>query len=172
MPGEKFKESVEKGLGAVVILAGSGSDEAHIDKLAENLKKYEIPFEVRIASAHKQSQDLANIIREYDSLKGPLAYIAVAGGTDALSGTVSFVSQRPVISCPPDNLNMSCLTNPPGSSNAYVGRPDNAARFIAQIFSYTNPGCREVIRVEKLKKKLDLESADSKLREKYEEKAQ
>ena len=164
----KFKEQVEKGLGCAVILAGSGSDEPHLEKLVNSLDKYGIPFEVRVVSAHKQNDKLLEIIGEYDSWNGPLAYIAVAGGTDALSGTVSYHSFRPTISCPPDDLNRSCLTNPSGSSNAYIIKTDNVARFVAQMFSNLNPNYREIIIKEISKKKQDLESADLRLREKYE----
>ena len=65
--------------------------------------------------------------------------IAVAGGTDALSGTLSFHSLHPVVSCPPDPPNESCLRNPPGSSNATVYSPRNAARFVAQLFAARDP---------------------------------
>jgi len=164
---QKFKENVEKGLGGVVILAGSDSDAAHIDKLTTSFRKYEIPFEVRIASAHKQGEKLLQLIGEYDALNGPIVYIAVAGGTDALSGTSSHVSVRPTISCPPDGLNMSCLTNPPGSSNAFIQRPENAARFVAQMFSYVNPKCREVIACERTNKISGLEKADEEFRDRY-----
>ena len=140
-----FREDVEKGLGAVVILAGSGSDGAHVKKISDAVKRYSLPVEARVASAHKESEEVLSLIKFYDSFNGPLAYIAVAGGTDALSGTASWVTNRPVLSCPPDAPNESCLRNPPGSSNAYVGRADNAARFVAQMFSYINPACGEVL---------------------------
>lgn len=162
-----FREQVEKGLGCAVIIAGSGSDESHIEKIADSLEKYNIPFEVRIASAHKQPFKVLEIKREYEFLKGPLVYIAVAGGTDALSGIVSYHSLRPVISCPPDAPNQSCLTNPPGSSNAYIPRPENVARFIAQMFSYCNPQYAEAILLENCKKEASLQDADTNLREKF-----
>lgn len=164
---EKFRENVEKGLGGAVILAGSDSDAEHIDRLTKALGKYGIPFEVRIASAHKQGEKLLHLINEYDALSGPLVYIAVAGGTDALSGTSSYVSIRPTISCPPDGLNMSCLTNPPGSSNAFVQRPENAAKFIAQMFSHANPAYEDAIDNEQVKKISGLEKADREFRDRY-----
>jgi 5-(carboxyamino)imidazole ribonucleotide mutase len=168
MMGDCFRNKVEAGLGCAVILAGSDSDESHIDKLANALGKYGIPFEARIASAHKQSGRLAEIIEKYDKLSGPLVYISVAGGTDALSGTVSYISTRPTISCPPDKeLNQSCLTNPPGSSNAYIAKPENAARFIAQIFSSFNRDYRLAILRETEQKRDKLELADSNIRNKY-----
>jgi len=147
-----FREDVEKGLGAVVILAGSGSDGTHVKKIFDSVKKYGLPVESRVASAHKESKEVLALIEFYDSFKGPLAYVAVAGGTDALSGTVSWVTDRPVLSCPPDHPNQSGLTNPPGSSNAYIGRADNAARFVAQMFSHINPNCREILEKTRTKK--------------------
>ncbi len=132
---DNVKRAIEENRGFVVILAGSDSDRPHVDKISGALSGYGIPHQVRICSAHKQPDELMGIIREYDQVRGALGYIAVAGGTDALSGTISFRSMRPVVSCPPDAPNNSCLTNPPGSSNAYVANPKNAARFFAQAFS-------------------------------------
>jgi phosphoribosylaminoimidazole carboxylase PurE protein len=167
MATPEFVGKVEGGLGGVVILAGSGSDEPHIDKLSTALKKYGIPYEVRIASAHKQSEELLEIIREYDAVRGHLVYIAVAGGTDALSGTSSFVSRRLTISCPPDHPNNSCLNNPPGSSNVYIGRPENAARAVAQIFSEVNLQYTGFLEAEIQKKRASLREEDERLRNKY-----
>jgi phosphoribosylaminoimidazole carboxylase PurE protein len=124
MKKSKLVEGVEKKLGGVVIFAGSDSDREHIEALEKALDKYGIPYEVRIASAHKQPGVVTRLAKRYDAQPSPLVYIAVAGGTDALSGMLSFHSIRPVISCPPEysagrGVNQSCLTNPPGSSNAF-----------------------------------------------------
>jgi len=159
-PSERFKAIAAKNLGCAVIIAGSDSDRSHIEKLVGALKGYEIPVEVRVASAHRQAIFLTDLLEEYDRLEGALAYITVAGGTDALSGRVAFKSYRPTISCPPDHPNMSCLTNPTDSSNAYVGRPENVARFIAQMFSAINPGYRQRVEVRSLAKEAHLSGAD------------
>ena len=162
-----FREEVEKGKGCAVILAGSGSDNEHVKKITDALCEYEIPHEVRIASAHKQSSRLTNIIKEYDSWEGPLVYIAVAGAVDALSGLVSFISKRPTISCPPDHPNLTCINNPSGSSNAYVGNPKNAARFVAQMYSSINPACAKLLSYVIESKRTELEDQDKKLRAEY-----
>lgn len=167
MINSDFREKVEKGLGCVVILAGSGNDEPHIGKIAKSLREYNIPFEVRVASAHKQSDKVSKIVGEYDALKGHLVYIAIAGGTDALSGTSSFISRRLTISCPPDHPNMSCLTNPSGSSNLYAGRPENAARAVAQIFSELNLEYTGIIEGQIARKRDELDAADLRLQKKY-----
>jgi len=161
-----FREEVEKGLGAAVILAGSGSDEVHITKLADALKKYAIPFDLAIASGHKQPQVVLGLVNAYDNMNGPLAYVAVAGMTDALSGILSYHSIRPVISCPPDAPNNTCLTNPSGSSNATIYSPANAARFLAQMFSHLNPEYARIIREGNESKEKDLRVAEKTLREK------
>ena len=136
---EEFEKSIVKNGGGVVILAGSNSDKDHIEKVISALDEYKIPYITHISSAHKQPEETYQIVKEYNQIKGMLAYIAIAGGTDALSGMVSFHSLAPVISCPPDAPNESCLGNPPGSSNAYIAKPKNAARFIAQMFAAGNP---------------------------------
>ena len=137
---------IEDGQGYVAILAGSYSDDkpkgdkpSHIEQIVESLEKFGIPFGVHIYSAHKQPGELDQLVGEYNCLDHPILLVAVAGGTDALSGTASWLSTHPVVSCPPDAPNDSCLTNPPGSSNAYIARPGNVGKFAAQMFSHLDP---------------------------------
>ena len=162
-----FDELVRSNVGCVVVLAGSGSDESHIDKIVASLRKYGIPHEVRVASAHKQSDGLLEVVKYYDSLKGALGYCAVAGNTDALSGTVGFRSLRCTVSCPPDHPNLSCIQNPPGSSNAYIGRPENVGRYFAQVFASHNKTYLKRLLSDIEKKRVALETDDARLRAKY-----
>lgn len=174
MIDDSFKERMQSGLGCAVIMAGSGSDdkpkgdkESHIEQIAEGLEKWGIPYQVRICSAHKQPGALAEMIGEYDAIKGSYVIIAVAGGTDALSGTASFHALAPVISCPPDAPNETCLTNPPGSPNAYIARPSNVGKFVAQMYAGANPDLREKLIAANQKKIGSLVEADQTLMEKY-----
>merc|ERR1712087_558407 len=81
----------------------------------------------------------------YSARKESIVLVGCAGGTDALSGTASYLANFPVVSCPPEasksEVNPTCLTNPPGSSNAYILRPANVAKFVAQMFSRS---CKDV----------------------------
>src|SRR3989339_358785 len=170
---EKLKKIILKKQGAAVIVAGSGSDQEHIKRIADALRAYGIPFEVRVLSAHKQvrADDVKNFLAEYLTFADyPLAFISVAGGTDALSGMLSFNLSFPVIACAPDAMpqqpNLSCLTNPPGSSNACIVRPENAARFVAQLFAWCNPRAREILAAEIEEKIKKLHAADEALRSK------
>jgi phosphoribosylaminoimidazole carboxylase PurE protein len=159
-----FAEAMRGKRGCAVIVAGSDSDRSHIEKLVSALKTYEIPYEVRICSAHKSPNRLLDLIEEYEARDGALAYVAVAGGTDALSGTLAYHSDRPVISCPPDGMNQSCLTNPPGSSNAVILNPKNVARFIAQMYSADDPRLREALKRGRTDKNRHLEEKDTEFR--------
>ncbi|KAJ9463007.1 Phosphoribosylaminoimidazole-succinocarboxamide synthase [Diplonema papillatum] len=122
-----------------IIAAGSNSDLGHMEKLSAALDTWGIPSKKRICSAHKQPSKLENLITTLNTSIEPVVIIGCAGGTDALSGTASFSSVFPVISCPPDGRNETCLTNPPGSSNSYILRPDNVAKHVAQLFSIHSP---------------------------------
>ena len=157
---QEIVSAIQSRKGCAVIMAGSDSDEDHIGKLTKALDGYSIPHDVRIASAHKQPETLMNAIREYNAVEGSLVFIAVAGGTDALSGTLSYHSLHPTVSCPPDAPNQSCLTNPPGSSNAYVGKVDNAVRFVAQVYAHANPEIMYKLQLSIREKVSKLEQAD------------
>ena len=156
----RFKKIVRSNTGCAVILAGSDSNRPHIEKVVKALKRYAIPHRVHICSAHKQPGRLMEIIKAYNALSGSVVFVAIAGDTDALSGTVSWHAMGPVISCPPDAPNESCLTNPIGSSNAVIEHPENAARFIAQIYAGVNPKFRERLEKEMAKKLASLRKAD------------
>jgi 5-(carboxyamino)imidazole ribonucleotide mutase len=163
MSQSDFHKQLRGNIGCAVIVAGSDSDKNHIEKLVSALRMYEIPHEVRICSAHKSPGRLLELIAEYEG-QGALVWVAVAGGTDALSGTLAFHADQPVLSCPPDGLNQSCLTNPPGSSNATILSPGNAARFVAQVFSNANPRIKELLASSRTEKIRQLETKDAEIR--------
>jgi 5-(carboxyamino)imidazole ribonucleotide mutase len=158
--GQKdFLDNLRSNKGGAVIVAGSDSDRSHIEKLTAALRRYEIPYQVRICSAHKDPLRLLELIQEY---KGKaLVWVAVAGGTDALSGTLAYHADQPVVSCPPNGFIESCLTNPPGSSNATVLSPRNVARFIAQVFSAYNSRLRELLQHDRTDKINQLQEKDA-----------
>ncbi|MEA3229730.1 MAG: phosphoribosylaminoimidazolesuccinocarboxamide synthase [archaeon] len=162
LAGNIVSSGVGKGCCAV-IMAGSDSDAPHIKKITGELDKFSIPYIIRICSAHKQPKECENIINYYNASVEPVLIIAVAGGTDALSGIVSFHSVHPVISCPPQKEKyISCIENPPGSSNALILKPENAAKFAAQYFSFLNRNIKDVLLRSKHSKIRSLEEADSK----------
>ena len=51
-----------------------------------------------VASAHKNTQYVLDLIKKYDKFK--MIWITVAGKSNALSGVVAANSKNPVIACP------------------------------------------------------------------------
>merc|ERR1719401_2237283 len=152
--------------GFAVIAAGSDSDMPHLETLKKELAKFKIPSQIRICSAHKQPGRLENVIAQYNKSTEPLLMVGCAGGTDALSGTASYSATFPVVSCPPDGQNQTCLTNPPGSSNAFICKPANVAKFAAQYFANHCPEVAEALEASIAEKIRKLEQADEQLQKK------
>lgn len=147
----------------VVIAAGSDSDMPHLEVIQKELAKFHIPSQIRICSAHKQPGRLERLIAELNKSTEPLLIVGCAGGTDALSGTASYLSRHPVISCPPDGMNQTCLTNPPGSSNGFIVKPANVAKFAAQLFAQSCPRVLSALEANTMEKIRKLEQADEQL---------
>merc|ERR1712100_397938 len=147
----------------VVIAAGSDSDMPHLESLKKELSKFKIDSEIRICSAHKQPARLQSVIAEYNRSSRPVMLVGCAGGTDALSGTASYLAKFPVVSCPPDGMNNTCLTNPPGSSNAFIVKPANIGKFAAQVFAKQSTEIDEALKASIAEKIVKLEKADEQL---------
>merc|ERR1712151_647651 len=111
----------------------------------------------------KQPGRLENVIAQYNKSTEPLLMVGCAGGTDALSGTASYSATFPVVSCPPDGMNNTCLTNPPGSSNAFIVKPANVAKFAAQFFASHCPQVAAALDANIKEKITKLEAADEQL---------
>merc|ERR1719316_56738 len=147
----------------VVIAAGSDSDMPHLETLKKEIEKFKIEAEIRICSAHKQPGRLQSVIADYNKCGRPVMMVGCAGGTDALSGTASYLAKFPVVSCPPDGMNNTCLTNPPGSSNAFIVKPANIGKFAAQTFARYNQEIFAALKASIAEKITKLEQADTKL---------
>merc|ERR1719149_582867 len=147
----------------VVIAAGSDSDMPHLETLQKELAKFKIHSEIRVCSAHKQAGRLEAVIAEYSKRNQPIMLVGCAGGTDALSGTASYLANFPVVSCPPDGMNNTCLTNPPGSSNAFIVKPANVAKFAAQMFARSSKEVATALDANIAEKIAKLEAADEQL---------
>jgi phosphoribosylaminoimidazole-succinocarboxamide synthase len=150
----------------VVIAAGSDSDMPHLETLKKEVGKFKIDAEIRICSAHKQPAKLQSVIEEYNNSPRPIMMVGCAGGTDALSGTASYLAKFPVVSCPPDGMNNTCLTNPPGSSNAFIVKPANIGKFAAQMFAKHSTQIDDALKASIAEKIVKLEKADEQLAKK------
>jgi len=106
------------------------------------------------------------VINDYNKCGRPVMMVGCAGGTDALSGTASYLAKFPVVSCPPDGMNNTCLTNPPGSSNAFIVKPTNVGKFAAQVFARQSKDVAAALDASIAEKITKLEQADEQLAKK------
>lgn len=143
----------------VAILVGSDSDLPTMQSTIEILNKFAIPYEVKIASAHRTPVMTQNYIHDAES-RGCAIFIAAAGLAAHLAGAVAAHTVKPVIGVPMDagSLNgldslLSTVQMPGGIPVACVaiGKPGakNAGYLAAQILAITNDNLAAKLRSER-----------------------
>jgi phosphoribosylaminoimidazole carboxylase PurE protein len=83
----------------VVWLLGSDSDLPHIESGLDQLKQLEIPFAVRILSAHRTPEQVGKLATNARE-EGVKVLIGVAGGAAHLAGVIASKTTLPVIGVP------------------------------------------------------------------------
>ena len=127
----------------VGIIMGSKSDAAAMEAAEKVLEEAEVHFEVRVMSAHREPDVVAEYCRNA-RLRGLRVIIAGAGLSSALPGTAAAHTDLPVIGVPLrssksvlDGLDalLSIVQMPPGVPVAAVGldNPRNAAHLALRI---------------------------------------
>ena len=155
--------------GRVVIIMGSKSDLAHVDKITAQLDAFGIAYKRHVASAHKSVRHLLGILDTYEGGEEPLVYITVAGRSNALAGMVDANTVYPVITSPPVTGTFagadiySSLRMPSGVAPAVVLDPAGAALAAAKIVGLCDPGVRQGIAAYQEAMTLSVVAADESL---------
>ena len=153
----------------VVVIMGSPSDEALARRIGSELDKFEIPWHMRVASAHKVPLRLIEMLAAYEQDSAPKVYITVAGRSNALSGMVDAQVAVPVIACPPYSDKfaggdvLSSLRVPSGVAPALVLEPEGAALLAAKMLAVADPVLQERIRASQEQQRERLLAADATL---------
>ena len=135
----------------VIILLGSKSDREHQMAIARGLDRFGVTHETRIASAHRVTRYLLDMLEGYERERQPRVYITVAGRSNALSGVVDANTRHPVIACPPYSERfggmdlLSTVRMPGGVAPLLVLEPEGAALAAAKILAIGDPGIGERI---------------------------
>ena len=147
----------------VSIIMGSTSDLPVMEKAAQVLNDFRIPFEMSALSAHRTPEDVEKFARNA-SLRGIRVIIAAAGMAAHLPGVIAAMTPLPVIGVPIksslEGLDavLSILQMPPGVPVATVGinAAQNAGILAAQIIGAGDDKIlKEVVKYkENLKKKI------------------
>ncbi len=83
----------------VSIVIGSKSDYEVMKECAETLKKFGVPYELIISSAHRSPERTKNYMKEAEA-KGAQVFIAAAGMAAHLAGALASATTKPVIGVP------------------------------------------------------------------------
>ena len=125
----------------VLIVLGSKSDSDVGKKAASVLDEFGIAYEMVVASAHRTPDLLRDLIRNTTAR----VFIAIAGLSAALPGTIAAYTTKPVIGVPVSGkLNLDAVLSvsqmPPGVPVAAVGldRGENAGILAAEILALAN----------------------------------
>lgn len=142
---------------------GSTSDLPVMEKAAQVLNDFKIPFEINALSAHRTPEEVEKFARDA-APRGIRVIIAAAGMAAHLPGVIAAMTPLPVIGVPIkasleglDSI-FSILQMPPGIPVATVGvnAAQNAGILAAQILGTGNPEItNKIVKYkEELKKKI------------------
>lgn len=158
----------------VTILMGSTSDLKIMETTIEILKNLSLPYEVKIASAHRTPQLTHEFVKDAES-RGCQVFIAAAGLAAHLAGSVAAITLKPVIGVPIDAapLNgldslLSTVQMPGGIPVACVAigkaGAKNAAYLAAQILALSNPAIAEKLQDDRNKKVEEIKASNEEIK--------
>lgn len=136
----------------IMIILGSKSDIAIAKKSMDILEKLEIPYSLKIASAHRTPNLVREIVQQGTDA-GIEVFIGIAGLAAHLPGSIAAYTPRPVIGVPVDvktggiDALESIVQMPYPSPIATVGidRGDNAAILAAQFIGIADDEVRQKV---------------------------
>lgn len=83
----------------VLVLLGSHSDLTITEKGQEIFKEFSVPFELRIASAHRSPEFVEELVKSFEEKDGKVI-LCVAGMSAHLAGVVASLTYLPVVAIP------------------------------------------------------------------------
>jgi len=133
----------------VLILMGSDSDLPVMEEAGKILKRFSIPYEMTVSSAHRTPDRTLRLVKAAEK-NGVEVIIAGAGAAAHLAGVVASHTVLPVIGVPIDSSQLqgidshnSTVQMPPGVpvASMAIGRTGakNAGIFAAQILALKDP---------------------------------
>ena len=160
----------------VAIIMVSDSDLPLLENTMSVLKGFGIPFEARVASAHRTPDVVSEYVADAQS-RGCAVFIGAAGLAAHLAGAIAARTTRPVIGIPCDGGPLSGVdalystVQMPGGipvASVAVGKAGakNAAYLAAQIIALTDPEVDAKVKADRKKAGDDVKAKDAALQEK------
>lgn len=157
----------------VLVLLGSDSDLPRMLPLVDVFEDFEVPFELILASAHRDPERVAELAGGAES-QGTEVIVAAAGMAAHLAGAVAAKCTLPVIGVPLSGSALqgvdalySTVQMPRGIPVATVGvdRSDNAAYLCIEILALSDERLRERLRAARASMRDALRDRDRRLQE-------
>jgi 5-(carboxyamino)imidazole ribonucleotide mutase len=160
----------------VAVVMGSDSDLPIIQATLDVLSELEIPYEVKITSAHRTPAATHAFVKDADE-RGCAVFIAAAGLAAHLAGTVAGLTLKPVIGIPLDagplqgmDSLLSTVQMPGGIPVATVAigtaGAKNAGYLAAQILALSDTDLARRMRVEREENARSIQAKDADLQRK------
>ena len=159
----------------VAIVMGSDSDLPVMEASFDVLKKFGIPFEARVTSAHRTPEVTKKFVQDAEE-RGCKVFIAAAGMAAHLAGAVAATTTKPVIGVPINasleglDALLSTVQMPPGIpvGSVAIGKAGakNAAYLAAQILSTSDEAMAKALRDERQANAEAIYEKDAALQEK------
>jgi 5-(carboxyamino)imidazole ribonucleotide mutase len=136
----------------VMILLGSASDFGVAEKAVDILETLKIPYDVKVASAHRTHEKVKKIVMKATN-EGIEVFIGIAGLSAHLPGMIAANTHKPVVGVPVDvklgglDALYASVQMPFGAPVATVGidRGENAALLAAQIIGIHDENTRKKV---------------------------
>ncbi len=154
----------------VAIIMGSDSDLPIVQKAADSLKEYGVPYEMRVMSAHRCPEKVAEYSRRAEE-NGIGVIIAAAGMAAHLAGAIAANTTLPVIGIPVkstlDGMDalLATVQMPSGIPVATVGinNAKNAAILAVQMLALSDGELSEKLKAKRTEMTEEVNAKDEKL---------
>ncbi len=157
----------------VAVLMGSDSDFPVMESTLEVLGKLEIPWEVKITSAHRTPEATHAYVRDAEQ-RGCAVFVAAAGLAAHLAGTVAALTVKPVIGVPLDAGSLKGMDSllstvqmpggiPVGCVAIGKAGAKNAAYLAAQIIALGDADLEQRLRSERVRNAEAVQAKDAEI---------
>ncbi|MBV9124364.1 MAG: 5-(carboxyamino)imidazole ribonucleotide mutase [Planctomycetes bacterium] len=161
----------------VSLLMGSDSDLPTVQEACKILQAMEVPFEVRVLSAHRCPEELTGYVKQAEQ-NGVRVFIAAAGGAAHLAGVVAAHTIRPVLGIPIQTSALNGLDSllsivqmpggvPVGTMAIGNAGARNAGLFAVQILALADASLAEKLRRYRTEQTGQVLQKDQKVRQQF-----
>jgi phosphoribosylaminoimidazole carboxylase PurE protein len=161
----------------VALVMGSDSDLPTVKEACTVLAGFDIPFVVRVLSAHRTPEDLVAFVKQAEQ-DGVRVFIAAAGGAAHLAGVVAAHTARPVLGIPIQTTALNGLDSllsmvqmpggvPVATMAIGTAGARNAGLFAVQVLALSDPALAEKYKAQRQEQIAKVRHKDEAVRKQF-----